>query len=498
MKRWNVIHKMKVLYDEGKGLSIRQISKELDMARNTVKKYLRLPTTEISKLQDNRDRKKCLDNWNNYIVHLLQNYPNLSAHKIFTRLRNSLMGFSISERTVRRYVGNIKQKITTKKKRYYEPIIDMVPGVQCQVDGGELSNVIIAGILKKIYFLVFVLSYSRLMYVSLSDKPINTPVFIRMHDEAFRYFGGISQECVYDQTKLVVIKELFREVDYNQRFHQYAATANFQIRVCKGYDPESKGKVESGVKYVKNNFFYGEEFTSLNDLQHRLSDWIVNVSNTRIHGTTNRVPIQMYEAEEKQHMQKQIPKPTNQQIGDLRKADKTSLISYKSNKYSVPMLYQSSNLFITVNNDKLFIGDIGTGEIVADHNICYGKSKIIKNANHYRDYSQEIEIIENEIEFMFADELGKSLCMLIKKSSPKIYRDQLVGVKKVLSKTKIAQNKKLLSVLVQKPRLTACMLKEHLEAHDLRVAKDSRREVANIKTMPILRQYAIGGLYANI
>jgi len=69
------------------------------------------------------------------------------------------------------------------------------------------------------------------------------------------------QECIYDQTKLVVIHEIFRELELNQRFHQYATTAGFHIRVCEGYDPESKGKVESGVKYVKQNGLYGETFT---------------------------------------------------------------------------------------------------------------------------------------------------------------------------------------------------------------------------------------------
>ena len=67
-----------------------------------------------------------------------------------------------------------------------------------------------------------------------------------------------AQECVYDQSKLVVISETFRELELNERFHQYATTAGFNIRACEGYDPESKGKVESGVKYVQQNGLYGK------------------------------------------------------------------------------------------------------------------------------------------------------------------------------------------------------------------------------------------------
>jgi transposase len=489
-----MIHKIKALYDGGKGLSIRQISKELNISRNTVKKYLRLTETEIAKKQDNRERSKHLDNWRTYIVHLLQSYPRLSAHKIYLKLRDQLPELDISERTVRRYASGLKQQITAKQKRYYEPVIDMVAGVQCQVDGGELNNVLIAGTERKIYFLVFVLSYSRFMHVALSDKPINTNNFIRMHNEAFCCFGGMPQECVYDQTKLVVIKEIFREINYNQQFYQYASTIGLNIHVCKGYDPESKGKVEAGVKYVKNNFFYGEEFASLEDLQQQLSNWLINTANQRIHGATKHIPAEVYDLEEKQQMRPYLswlPPGTD----ELRKADKTGLISYQSNKYSVPMAYQRCNVFIVAEAGQLIIGDLDTGEVIARHIIHGGKGKIIKNSNHYRDYSLEMKTNEQEIQNMIGFDLGISLCALIKKSLPKIYRDQLAGVKKILKST--TKNEKILKKLVQKPRLTACMLKDYLEAYQEDIDRFDQ-VFAQIKSMPVLQQYAVGGLYVNI
>src|SRR3546814_18934328 len=65
--------------------------------------------------------------------------------------------------------------------------------------------------------------------------------------------GGTPEECVYDQTKLVVLSEQYRELTVNQRFHEFATTAGFRLYACEGYDPESKGKVEAGVKYVKQD-----------------------------------------------------------------------------------------------------------------------------------------------------------------------------------------------------------------------------------------------------
>src|SRR5690625_6439726 len=64
-----------------------------------------------------------------------------------------------------------------------------------------------------IYFCVFVLSFSRLLYVGVCLKPVDTLQLIRFHDEAFRYFGGLPEECLYDQTKLVVINERYRELE---------------------------------------------------------------------------------------------------------------------------------------------------------------------------------------------------------------------------------------------------------------------------------------------
>ena len=243
----------------------------------------------------------------------------------------------------------------------------MVAGVQCQVDGGEMRGVMVGGKETTVYFTVFVLSYSRLMYVSLSSKPIDTQTLIYQHDAAFRYFGGLPQECVYDQSKLVVISETFRELELNERFHQYATTAGFNIRACEGYDPESKGKVESGVKYVQHNGLYGEEFKDWQGLESYIVEWLDTVANQRLHGTTGKQPSVHYELEERAKMQPYFT-PSMVSIIDehqTRQVDKTGLISWESNKYSVPMAYQCSKVGVSTNEGHLCIHDIGSGEKIA-------------------------------------------------------------------------------------------------------------------------------------
>ena len=131
MKGWIVIHKIKSLYDNGNGLTERQIAKELGLSRNTVSKYLHMPETEMAQQLDDMTRAKKLDAYRAYIIQLLQTYPNLSAVKVMRKLRAKIDSLSVSDRSMRRYIQVLKDEISFKQPRYYEPVVDMVPGVQC-------------------------------------------------------------------------------------------------------------------------------------------------------------------------------------------------------------------------------------------------------------------------------------------------------------------------------------------------------------------------------
>ena len=468
-----MIHQIKALHNKGDGLSVRKIAKQLGISRNTVTKYLNQSAAEIAVELSGIEKAKKLDDYRDYIIQLLQTYPELSAVKVLRKLKTKIETLSVSDRSVRRYIQALKQEISFKQKRYYEPVLDMVPGEQCQVDGGELRGVMINGVETTVYLMVFVLSFSRLMHVSLSAKPINTKMLIAQHDAAFRYFGGMPEECVYDQTKLVVISEIFRELNLNQQFYQYATTAGFRIHACEGYDPESKGKVEAGVKYAKQNGLYGEEFATWSDLEQYFSHWLDDVANQRIHGSTNQKPRIYYEQAEQSHM---LPYLSPSSLGSAtdedivtRKADKTGLIAWKSNKYSIPMLYQSARVGVNTKDGHLLISDLETGKSIAEHTLCFEKGQIIKNRDHYRDKAQRIADLEADIlQTLGHAENSQRLCALLKATSPSIYKDQLAGAKLILN-THIKQHGEieaaLLARLIDTPRLTATGLRERLAAY---------------------------------
>ncbi len=260
------------------------------------------------------------------------------------------------------------------------------------------------------HFVVFVLSYSRLMYVGLSPRPIDTATFIRLHDAAFRYFGGRPEECVYDQTKLVVLHEQYRELDLNPAFAAYATAAGFRIYACEGYDPESKGKVEAGVKYVKGNALAGEVFDDRDHLEAHVRQWLDEVANVRQHGTTGEAPRVRFE------------------------------------------------------RDELVLSDLETGQAIARHVISRDKGAVIRNNDHYRDKAARVADLEAAIGEQVGQATGARLCAQLKATSPRIYKDQLVALRGLLRQhTDLPQT--LLDQLIERPALTTSQCRAYSEAY---------------------------------
>ncbi len=461
-----MIHKIKALYDNGEGLKIRAIARQLGISRTTVKKYLLQDEEATHAQQSDRQRCKRLDTHRAYIIHLLNTFPGLSAVKVLSKLRAKHPELAVSDRTARRYISQLKASITLKQKRRYEPVLDMVPGVQCQVDGGELRGVRIGEVERVIYFVVFVLSYSRLMHVSLSRTPVNTDAFIQMHDAAFRTFGGRPEECVYDQAKLVVLHEQYRELELNQAFHAYATAAGFRIHACEGYDPESKGKVEAGVKYVKQNALYGETFTDWNALESHLAQWLEETANTRSHGTTGEPPRQRYGRDEQTHMRPYLtPTSLSQALSPAhtRHVDKTGLLSWKANKYSAPLAYQQARVGVHEDGTQLVLSALESGQEIARHGLSQGTGEIIKNTDHYRNKQEVITELETFIGQQLGAQAGGQLCALLKHTNPRIYKDQLRGLKALLKRYSMPPA--LLARLCDRSQLTTTQIRDYLAAY---------------------------------
>ncbi len=176
---------------------------------------------------------------------------------------------------------------------------------------------------------------------------------------------------------------------------------------------------------------------------------------------------------------------------DIRQVDKTSLISWQSNKYSVPMAYQSAKVAVAAKAGQLLIHDIASGDRIAEHTISFEKGQIIKNTHHYRDMTQRVEALETVLEQQLGDSVSQRLCALLKASSPKIYKDQLLGAKQIIQAHMLQYggiNAELLERILTAPRLTATQLRDTLDAYPLLslITRPPRVQPAPWRIMPTL------------
>ena len=422
-------HKIKSMMGEN---SVRQTAEVLGISAGCVQKYSKMSLEEGAFYVKQLKRRSQFDEVRSFIEEQLKSYPKMTATKLLRKIKIEHTEITVGVRALRNYIKPIRAKYRNNKIRHYRPVFDTIQGEQIQVDAGEYRvQINSSGQEMKVYFVSFVFSYSGMMYVSFQQRPYKTDDFIKAHLEAFHYFGGVAKEYVYDQTKLVVIEEKYREVWFNEQFHQFALKYEFLPVVCAGYDPESKGKVERSIRYIKEDFLYGDIFLNIESVRKASFIWLDEVANVRIHSRTRRQPSEMF-LEEKPFLNTHY---YTKNEANQRFADKTGLISFKGNKYSVPSFYQRKKVIVERAENILFIRDYESGKEIAKHRVSLVKGKTIINNNHYRDFRKSIEEITVEVLSHLSEvkQAGK-LVERIKSDNPKIVRDQLKGLKKLASK----------------------------------------------------------------
>ncbi|GER86277.1 hypothetical protein KDW_38940 [Dictyobacter vulcani] len=154
------------------------------------------------------------------------------------------------------------------------------------------------GIIHKFYGFTAVLGYSRMRFVTFV-KRCDTPTLIRSLMEAFEYFGGLTRCALTDRMKSVLLEMQENKPRWNPRFADFMVSIGVTARVCKPYTPQTKGKVERTVSYVKQSFWAGVTFTDLDDLNRQAHRWCERI-NSRVHRTTHARPVDRLEVEKLQ------------------------------------------------------------------------------------------------------------------------------------------------------------------------------------------------------
>ena len=352
------------------GLNISQISRKTGHHRNTVRKYLTAQTVPSPAPRKVRPSK--LDPFKEYIQQRISEYP-LSAPRICREIQE--MGFDGKCTIVKDYLRMIRPQTPVPAVFRYET----KPGVQAQVDWGECGRIEDDGRMRTVYCFSMVLGYSRMRYVVFT---LSTDVYtlIRCHLNAFEYFGGCTDEILYDNIKTVILKRAIRASDHqwNAKFEDFFRHHGFVPRLCKPYCPQTKGKVENTIGYVKRDFLLGGTFSSLDDMNRQVLPWLNRVNATP-HGTTNAIPFERLRQEHLKSIAAILPYRLRRE--ERRKISREAYISYLGNRYSVPHRYAGRDAVLELHDDQMAVR-VGT-EVICSHTVVPGHARVIREKEHF-------------------------------------------------------------------------------------------------------------------
>ena len=365
-EQWQAIREKR-----SQGTSVSAIAREFDLDRKTVRSCLRR-----SEWAPYRRRVSAETMLAEHRAWFEERAPrvNYSARILHQELRLQ-RGFTGSYETVKLAVRPLRTQASLAglTQRRFET----GPGEQAQVDWGQIT-VGLGGQRSKIHVFVMTLGYSRRGYAEgfLSER---MPDLLAAHERAFAHFGGRCENLLYDRMRTVVLGSSVdpdgkRRPRFNATFAAFADHWGFTPRLCQPYRAQTKGKVESGVKYVKRNFVPGRTFADLDDFNRQLAAWQTEVADVRIHGTTHQRPIERF-ADEAVVLVPTAGQPSFLQamVRERVVADDW-LVSIDGNRYSVPFGLIGQTVDVVRAGGIWLIRH--RGRVVAEHPVLAGRAQL--------------------------------------------------------------------------------------------------------------------------
>lgn len=357
MVEQEVVRQMRVLAEAGWGA--KRIAREVGVARNTVRRYLRSRgEAEKQKRPQARrltqaEQKRAVELWEGQA----------EGNAVVVQALLAEQGVEASVRTVQRAVRDRRQQ--TRAAEVATVRFETAPGQQLQVDFGE-KKVSIGGHLVKVFLLVAVLSFSRRLFVRafLAERGDDWREGIAA---AFVHFGGVPLQVLVDNARPLVDEHDTQAgtVRFHPAWVEFCRDWDVTPKACRPYRARTKGKTESGVKYVKRNALAGRQFDSFAQLESHLAQW-VREADEREHGTTHERPLERFEREEKAALRPLPARPLPRRQQRLkRKVANDALVDVDTVRYSVPHRLVRQSVEVAVGDEQVRI--FHAGQVVATH-----------------------------------------------------------------------------------------------------------------------------------
>jgi len=250
--------------------------------------------------------------------------------------------------------------------------------------------------------------------------------------DCFDFLGGMVEELVIDQDSVLVVSENHGDIIYTKEFHSFVDEMGLRMYVCRKADPESKGKIENVIKFVKYNFLASRDFEDVAEANTSLSRWLKRRANGKISQATKRIPAEMFE-DERDHL-----KPARNSIfrkdslkgREELQVDEKSYISVSGSQYSVPTRYRNKVVEIYKTERPAFVFDIHTGEEIYCHKLSPIPGQKITISEHFRQKDRSTEDLKKEVFSQFSFSSWKRFAEHTFKAFPRYMRDQCLLAQK--------------------------------------------------------------------
>ena len=342
----------------GRGWGSKAIARELGVARNTVRRYRRHPVVAG---QQTRPPRRLTEEVVREAQTLYTGVAEQNAVVVHRLLRDQ--GRTIGLRTVQRAVAPVRQ--AQRAADVATVRVETAPGAQMQIDFGE-KRVTIAGTAVTVFLLVAVLSYSRRTFVKafLHERQDDWREGIAA---AFVHFGGVVLTVLGDNARPLVQgrDRATGTVTFHPGYLAFCRDWEVQPKACAPYRARTKGKVESGVKFVKRNALAGRTFTSFAALEQHLAQWM-DEADQRMHGTIHERPCDRFVRDEQAALRPLPARPLPRREQRLRRrVASDAFVDVETVRYSVP--YQLVRDHVDVAIDEQTVRIFHGSDLVATH-----------------------------------------------------------------------------------------------------------------------------------
>lgn len=330
-----------------RGEGVKRIAREVGVDRNTVKRWRRLGAWRP---RQGRSRSRRIEP---FTAFLDRRGPEVGWNGMVLHRELQALGFQGGYLQVQRYLQPLRaqhQWAALATIRF-----ETAPGQQAQVDFGQ-TQVWIGEQGEEVHLFVFTLGFSRRLWTRAYPHE-RLSALIDGHERAFRHFGGVPLECLYDNPRTLVIGRREGHVLWHPVFEDFARYYGVTPRACRPYRARTKGKVESGVKYVKRNALAGRRFSSWEALNAWLEEWAVTIADGRVHGTTHERPRDRFAREPLTPLGARPP--YRYERVRVRRVPADALVALAAARYSVPVQYVGMTVSVheTSSQYEIFHGD---------------------------------------------------------------------------------------------------------------------------------------------